>query len=68
MKKKILSLIFLVALLISFASISYAYEFPSSFWSMNESYTYARDTKNYPNIIKYGTKIINLLESEPTNQ
>lgn len=68
MKKKIISLIFLIALLISFSSISYAYEFPSSFWSMNESYTYARDTKNYPNIIKYGTKIINLLESEPKNQ
>ena len=68
MKKKIISFIFLIALLISFSSISYAYEFPSSFWSMNESYTYARDTKNYPNIIKYGTKSISLLESEPKNQ
>jgi len=47
-----------------FSSISvFAYEYPKTFWSVNDKYVKALETKDYNKIIEYGNQIINLMSS-----
>ena len=48
-----------------FSSISvFAYEYPKTFWSVNDKYVKALETKDYNKIIEYGNQIINLKTGE----
>lgn len=57
--------IFIVILLFSICAPVFAYEFPYSFWAMNDNYTAAINSGNNTNIIKYGNQIIELMSSQP---
>ena len=42
-----------------------AYNYPSSFWSVNTKYENALNSKDYNGIIEYGNQIINIMKSAP---
>lgn len=60
--------VFIIVLLFSFCYPVYAYEFPHSFWAMNDNYMAAVNSQNNSNIIKYGNQIIDLMSSQPDSQ
>lgn len=40
-----------------------AYNYPDSFWSINEKYESALNRNAHPDIIRYGTQIIELMSN-----
>ena len=62
--KKIIFMIVSLCLLLQSMQVL-AYEFPSTFWSLNAEYTKALDSNNHQKIIEYGNGIINLMQFEP---
>lgn len=66
MKKSISILLTIVLLFGMFATVS-AYEFPKSFWPVNDQYVKALNAKDNYGIIQYGIESIAILESEPVN-
>ena len=66
MKKSISILLTIVLLFGMLATVS-AYEFPKSFWPVNDQYVKALNAKDNYGIIQYGIESIAILESEPVN-
>lgn len=46
----------------------YAYDLPQSFWSMNAEYGNALEAKDYNAIAWYGSRIVDLIINEPSNE
>ncbi|MCC8168980.1 MAG: hypothetical protein LIO59_01110, partial [Oscillospiraceae bacterium] len=46
----------------------YAYDYPCSFWKINNAYEAAEESGNYSDIINYGTQVVNLIRNEPLNE
>lgn len=63
-KKKIVSLFVLIIILLEGFS-AFAYNYPNSFWKINEKYEAALGAKAHYDIIKYGEQIINLMSGAP---
>lgn len=66
MKKIISALLCSAAMLCSVNT--YAYNYPSSFWTANTNYDTAVKSNNYGDIVKYGTEIINIMRSMPDSR
>ena len=63
----------LVSILTSFLILSaylpiYAYELPHSFWALNDNYDSSLQSKDYPKIAEYGSQIVDLISTEPSNE
>ncbi len=66
MKKRILAFVISVALSIGgTVTMVAAYEFPNSFWALNEAYINAVNTGDNYAIIDNGNKIIELMQTQP---
>lgn len=63
--KKFIAILFSTLL---FGINAFAYQLPNAFWKVNDEYVAALNSKNYYGIIGNGTKILDLLVSEPENQ
>ena len=53
--------LFTVIILLFSTVASYAYNYPSSFWSVNSKYESALNSNNYADIIKYGKQEIGMI-------
>lgn len=51
-----------------FTSAAFAYEFPHSFWAINERYTNALNSGDVNGIIENGKQIVDLIVKEPENE
>jgi len=60
--KKLISIFVCIILLVSNISV-FAYNYPNSFWTINNKYVAAIEANNYEKIIEYGNQIINLMKS-----
>lgn len=57
---------FLIGLVIIASQLQgFAYNYPQSFWGMNENYSRALANNDYNGIIQYGNQIITLMKNEP---
>lgn len=45
-----------------------AYDLPSAYWGLNDSYGAAVESQNYPETARYGSQIIELISQEPSNE
>lgn len=45
-----------------------AYDLPSSYWGLNDSYSAAVNSQNYSDTALYGSQIIDLISQEPSNE
>lgn len=46
----------------------FAYDLPNAFWSLNDSYSAAQNSKDYSGIAYYGSRVIDLISAEPSNE
>ena len=63
--KKIISLILIVLIVLSFNITVFAFKLPNSFWTPNSNYETAITTGNHQDIIKYGNQIISIVNALP---
>lgn len=67
MRKK--TLLFVLSILVLLYSVPVsAYDLPGSFWSLNENYGNALNSKNYRDVVLYGSQVIDLISKEPSNE
>ncbi len=62
MKKRLLSFLLVLCCVLSISV--HAYEFPQSFWAVNEQYTAAMENENYLDIITFAEQEIDIMLSE----
>ena len=66
--KKILSVILmLICIAALLPQVALAYQFPQSFWAINDAYMSAVDSGDHYGVIEYGTKTVELMLKEPDN-
>lgn len=63
MKKRIVLIFLVFAVSLSMINHVSAYEYPNSFWSINEKYAAALKRSAHTDIIRYGTQIIELMSN-----
>ena len=66
-RKKLTAAVLSAAICIPGISVS-AYDLPHDFWGLNEKYSAAVDSKNYSETAYYGSKIVDLISGEPSNE
>lgn len=62
MKKIFISLLCAISVL---SNTAFAITYPQAFWGANTNYVNALGVKDYPNIIRYGEEIVNLMKTLP---
>lgn len=65
---KRLTAFIIAALMLCSSAGAWAYEFPNSFWPMNDGFEAAAAADDVYGIINYGVQSINLMETQPQNQ
>lgn len=66
---KLKAILITIILIITMGNFNaFAYELPSSYWSLNDNYAKAVEADNYAATIDYGVKILNLMAGEPKNE
>ena len=67
LRKKLTATVLSAAICIPGISVS-AYDLPHDFWGLNEKYSAAVDSKNHSETAYYGSKIVDLISGEPSNE
>lgn len=67
LKKRTLGMLLAAALTLS-ATPGLAYDLPSSYWSINDQYGIAVENNDNAGIIEFGTKIVDLISKEESNE
>ena len=69
MFKKLLSVMLTIGVIVNVAAMDVsAYQFPNSFWKINEAYLNAVESNDLNKIIEYGQQSINLMLKEPASE